>query len=212
MDASQPVDRRAALKLRHRETILAAAAALVEDVDGRRFSVDELAERADVARRTVFNHFASVDEILLALCDQALEAILDDFVAGVAAGPGGNGDLSSLFDDIAHSLRSTDLPAAIQRIVRIVGSASSPSADRDLGMRAFTRMADRLLREAERRNPDVDVLEAELLVGSLMNGVILVSNHWIAKGIRLDPDGRRDWDRLLERVITRVRTGYPYSY
>jgi len=52
------IDRRAALKAKHRAAILQAARDLVDERGGRGFSVDELAARADVARRTVFNHFS----------------------------------------------------------------------------------------------------------------------------------------------------------
>lgn len=63
-------DRRAALKAKHRAAILQAARDLVDERGGREFSVDDLAARADIARRTVFNHFASLDEVLLAVCEQ----------------------------------------------------------------------------------------------------------------------------------------------
>ena len=56
-------DRRAALKERSRQAIVQAAAELMDETGGTAFTVDELAERADVSRRTVFNHFASLEEI-----------------------------------------------------------------------------------------------------------------------------------------------------
>jgi len=205
-------DRRAALKSRHREAILRAARDLVDERGGPGFGVDELAERADVARRTVFNHFASLDEVLLTLCGDALDVLIDDFVGAVAALPRGGGTRSSMFDEIAQTLRSADLPSAIVRIASILGTPVPTEDDprgRALSEVAFARAATRLLAEVLRRNPGVDVLDAELLVGSMMNGVIVVSGYWIRDtGIDLGPAGRTAWHDLLTRLIDSVRSGY----
>ncbi|GAA4664494.1 TetR/AcrR family transcriptional regulator [Frondihabitans cladoniiphilus] len=203
-------DRRAALKARHRSAILAAARELVDERGGPQFTVDELAERADVARRTIFNHFASLDEVLLRLCGDALDVLIDDFVATVAAAPVGEGTRASLFDDIASSIRSTDLPGAIASITIVFGP---PDPDdprgRALSDEAFARVAARLLDEVVPRNPGVDRLEAEILVGSLINGIIVVAGHWVrSTGIRLDDEGRDAWQGLLTTMIESVRSGY----
>ncbi|BDZ51267.1 hypothetical protein GCM10025867_35080 [Frondihabitans sucicola] len=209
--APTATDRRAALKARHRSAILEAARQLVEERDGPGFSVDELAERADVARRTVFNHFASIDEVLLTLCANALEVIIDDFVDAVAAAPVGDGSRSSMFDEIAQSLRSADLPGAIEMVGKILGKPDDPDDPRGraLSDEAFARAAERLVTEVGHRNPNSDPLEIGFLVGSLMNGVIVIAKHWIlCTGVRLDETGRADWQELLTRLIDSVRAGY----
>jgi TetR/AcrR family transcriptional regulator of autoinduction and epiphytic fitness len=212
---SLAIDRRAVLKARHRDAILEAARQLVDERGGAKFSVDELAARADVARRTIFNHFASLDEVLLSLCDEVLEVIIDDFMATVVALPVGDGSRASMFDEIAHSIRTTDLPGAIAQILAILGepglddSREHESREQTLSDRAFARAAGQLIHEVQRRHPDVDGFDVELLVGSLMNGVLVVSRHWIlAGGVRLDDEGRARWDSLLNRLIESVRSGY----
>jgi AcrR family transcriptional regulator len=206
-------DRRAALKARHRGAILTAARALVDERGGPRFSAEDLAERADVSRRTVFNHFASIDEILLTLCADALDVLIDDFVAAVASAPVGDGSRASMFDEIAGSLGATDLPSAIATIARILGEEGQGDPDdargRALSDEAFARVAGRLVTEVCRRNPESDTLEIELLVGSLMNGVIVIAKRWIQQtGVRLDADGRAAWHDLLVRLVDGVRSGY----
>jgi TetR/AcrR family transcriptional regulator of autoinduction and epiphytic fitness len=206
-------DRRAALKARHRSAILAAALVLVDERGGPGFSVDELAERADVARRTVFNHFASMDEILLSLCAHELEVVIDDFVGAVAAGPKGDGSKSSMFEEIASTLRSADLPSAIASIGTIMGKQDHPDVDdprgRALSDEAFARVAGRLHTEVGRRYPEADRLEVAFLVGSLINGVIVIAKEWILRtGVRLDDTGRAEWQQLLTRLIDSVRAGY----
>lgn len=208
--AASPIDRRAALKARHRSAILQAARTLVDERGGPQFSVDELAERADIARRTVFNHFASLDEILLTLCADKLEVIIDDFAQAVAAAPVGDDSRASMFDELAQTMASADLPSVIAEVALILGEPDGDDArGRALSDEAFARAAARLLVEVTRRHPTADPLDAQLLVSSLMSGVIVIATHWILHtGVRLDPVGREAWNGLVARLTDSVRTGY----
>ncbi|MCU1528540.1 MAG: hypothetical protein JWP75_2303 [Frondihabitans sp.] len=210
MISSTAPDRRAALKARHREAIIDAARMLVAEQGGPGFSVDELATRADVARRTIFNHFTSLDEILVTLCGDELGVIIDDFINAVTATPVGDGSRASMFDELARTLRSADIPSAIARITAIVGEpVPHDPRGRALKDEAFARAGHRLVEVVGRRNPGVDSLEIEFLVGSLMNGMIVVATHWVTNtDARLDDQGRDEWQRLLTRLIETVRTGY----
>lgn len=210
MIRSTSPDRRAALKERHRAAILAAAHDLVEERGGPRFNVDELAERADVARRTVFNHFRSVDEVLLALSADTLEVIIDEFVAAVAARPVGDGTRASMFTELAEMLQHADLPWAIASMSKILGDPHSDDArGRALTDETFTRAAERLLSEVARRYPDADTLDTEVLVGTVMNGVVVIARRWLGhSGGRTDAAARTDWDLLLMRLTETIRSGY----
>ncbi|WFR66900.1 helix-turn-helix domain containing protein [Curtobacterium flaccumfaciens] len=115
------IDRRAALKAKHRAAILQAARDLVEERGGRGFSVEDLAARADIARRTVFNHFASLDEVLLAVCEQELSVIIDRFLADMARTPVGDGSRAAMFDELESAARGADLAPAIASMYRILG-------------------------------------------------------------------------------------------
>ena len=203
------LDRRAALKARHRAAILAAASALVEERGGPGFGVDELAARADVARRTVFNHFASHDDVLLTFCTDALTVVVDDVLASVASTPMGDGSRSAMLDELAAALFASDLPTAIAAVVRITGSGEVDERTRPLADLAFARVGERLLQEVARRHPAADALDAALLVGSLMNGVSVIALHWIARtGAALDPASRAEWEQLLTRLLHSLRSGY----
>jgi TetR/AcrR family transcriptional regulator, regulator of autoinduction and epiphytic fitness len=203
-------DRRAALKARHRTAILDAARALAAEKGGTGFGVDELAARADVARRTVFNHFGSLDDVLLGVCEIALAGILDDFLVGVASVPVGDGSRASMFDEITSAMRAADLPAAIAGMHDVLGDpAEADGKAAALTQTAFARVTDQLRDEVVRRHPAADPLDAALLVDSLMSGVVLIAKHWItATGARLDDGSRAEWDALLTRLIDSVRSGY----
>ncbi|MBG6106460.1 TetR/AcrR family transcriptional regulator [Frigoribacterium sp. CG_9.8] len=211
MTASTTPDRRAALKARHRAAILAAAHDLVQEHGGPRFNVDELAARADVARRTVFNHFASVDEVLLALSADVLDVIIDEFIGAVASSPVGDGSRSSMFTELAETLRHVDLPSVIASVAGILGGPDGDDArGRALTNETFTRAAERLLHEVARRYPEADTLDTEVLVGSLMNGLVVIAKRWLGQSCdrTVDAAARADWDHLLARLTDTVRRGY----
>jgi len=210
MSMSAAPDRRATLKARHRAAILAAAHDLVQERGGPRFNVDELAERADVARRTVFNHFASIDEVLLALSADVLEVIIDEFIAAVAASPVGDGTRASMFTELAEMLRHADLPSVIASVSNILGDPDGDDArSRALTHETFARAAERLLHEVARRYPEADTLDSEVLVGSLMNGVVVIAKRWLGQSCgRTDAHSRADWDHLLARLTNTIRSGY----
>ncbi|MBF4602781.1 TetR/AcrR family transcriptional regulator [Curtobacterium sp. VKM Ac-2884] len=203
-------DRRAALKAKHRAAILQAARDLIDERGGREFGVDDLAARADIARRTVFNHFASLDEVLLAVCEQELSVIIDRFLVDMARTPIGDGSRASMFDELESAARGADLAAAISSMYRILGDPGKDDPKAAvLTQTAFSRVTERLRDEVARRYPAADPLDAALLVESLMSGIVVIAEHWLAtSGPAIDEQSVADWDALLARLVHSVRSGY----
>ncbi|WP_318657144.1 TetR/AcrR family transcriptional regulator [Cellulosimicrobium composti] len=202
------VDRRAALRARHHRAIVDAAAALMAEKGGSRFTVDELAARADVARRTVFNHFASLDDVVVEVCEDVLGAVVDALGASAAA-PGT--DRATPLDDLTAALRGTDLVGPMASLTRALGGGANEPTPRVTTMvvRAFTHLAERLVAETTRRHPHVDPLEIELLVGALMAGLMVIQRRWwAATGAADDEASRRVWAALLDRLVERTRAGW----
>jgi TetR/AcrR family transcriptional regulator of autoinduction and epiphytic fitness len=197
------IDRRAALKARHRRAILDAANALISE--GVRFSVDQLAERADISRRTVFNHFSSIDDVVTTVCTEMLAVVIDGFRTTVTSG-----ERASMFADVAGALRVTDVPGIIAYLWRALGgfAPGDPQATQ-IFQATFARTSEEMARELARRYPEADPLDAAILVSSLMNGVIVIATHWIGVTAAETDERSRDlWRHLLERMIETVRTGY----
>lgn len=197
------LDRRAALKARHRRAILDAADTLINE--GVRFSVDQLADRADVSRRTIFNHFVSVDDVVTTVCTEMLDPVIRAFRDSFAAG-----GRPSMFDDIAEALRATDVPGIIGFLWHALGGFT-PDDPRpnQIFLATFSRISDEMARELCARYPEVDPLDAAVLVSSLMNGIVVVAKHWIAATDAATDDRSRElWRSLLDRMIHNVRTGY----
>ncbi|CAN5346967.1 hypothetical protein BH09ACT6_BH09ACT6_09200 [soil metagenome] len=185
-------------------------------MEGRvtRFSVDELAERADVARRTIFNHFVSIDDVVTTMCTERLELVIETFRPTAALNSAGDGGRTAMFEDVAQALRSTDVPSVLSFVYRALGGfdAGDPRA-LQIFHATFSRASDKLSRVLVQRNPDIDDLDAELLVSSLIHGAGVIANRWIAiTGATTDDEARALWDTLLERLLGSVRAGYPTAH
>jgi AcrR family transcriptional regulator len=88
---SAPEGRADRKKREVRERVVAAAAALFMEKGSRAVSMDEVARAADVSRRTLFNYFASKDELLYETAAPVLtaaSALVEEKLAGNAVGLG----------------------------------------------------------------------------------------------------------------------------
>ena len=124
-----------------RITVCAQALTAAHGLDG--FTMDELAEAAEVSRRTLFNYFPSKTDAVLGAQPELPETDIETFRAG---GPSGN-----LVDDLAE-------------LVRIAITAKRP--DRDQAGRARRILADepRLLAAAHQRFEAITLEFTELVL------------------------------------------------
>ncbi|TFB67665.1 TetR/AcrR family transcriptional regulator [Cryobacterium sp. Hz9] len=212
MSLTATPDRRAELKARYRQAILDAADSLIRERGKPQFSVDELAERADVSRRTVFNHFSSLDDVIMTTCARVLSATVDEFRAATASTPLGDGGRVDLFDEITAALRNIDLPPVVGYLSGVLTAEGVDGRSQHSIGDVFTRTTEQLSLEIAERTNAIDAFEVAILVSSVMNGIAVVSGHWLARtGGTLDPASRLVWDELLDRLVSTIRTGYAPS-
>ncbi len=204
------LDRRGALKARHRQAIVDAARRLIDERHGPRFSVDELARRADVSRRTVFNHFDSLDDVILAACTEILDAVVAPFRALAVGASRDGGSMAAVFEEIVHAVRASELADLTAYLWAALGGPEAPLQRQQQFMQvALSRVADDLTGEVVRRNPAVDPLDVQLLVSSLLHGVAVIAQRWIEEcGGVPDADSRASWEGLMDHLVRRMRTGY----
>ena len=207
------LDRRSALKQRHRQAIVDAAAALLEEHGGLRFTVDQLAERADVSRRTVFNHFATLDDVVIAVCSDVLGGLVETFVSNAVAAPPEADTPAAMFAEIAHAIRTTELVGPMAYLTRSLGGPSEVGEESPwvaaLLLRAFSEISRRFADAMTARHAGADALDVHLLVNALMSGLIVLYHHWFAAiGAADDAASRRAWDAYVERLLAAVGTGY----
>ncbi|MFF5076115.1 TetR/AcrR family transcriptional regulator [Actinoplanes sp. NPDC000266] len=203
---THPLDRRAALKARHRRAILDAAKELISEGGDARLSVDLLAERADVSRRTIFNHFASIDDVVTTVCTEVLGVVIENVLELISKAP-----VASTFETVAAALRSTDVPSLIAFLYRALGGfGAGDPRPQQIFQATFSRTTLDLARLLADRHADLDALEAEILVSSMMHGTEVIAHHWLAEtGAVVDENARLLWKHLLDRLIDSIRTGYP---
>ena len=206
--ADRPVDRHAALKARHRRAILDAAAPLMDDVGIGGFSVEELAQRADVSRRTIFNHFPSLSDVEITVCSERFDEAMGVFAASSVGRRHAEG--GSVFDDVAEALRSMDLISPMGYLLRVLTPESLVS--RQIAVMfslAVKSMSQRLSADLKGRHPAADHLAVDLLVASLMAGIPVLADAWAqATGGIDDADSRRVFADLLERFICAMGEGF----
>jgi AcrR family transcriptional regulator len=203
---------------RRRRRIIGAATDLLAEHGVEGLSVDDVAARAEVSRRTVFNYFHSTEELLIAVGTEILGEAVDSLqldgpqmvgppMDGPLAAVGGH---AALLDDLAALLRSIDLLGTMIRLTHILG----PMGHQDTRVLAIVRdtmlsVSDRLLTTASRRHPDVPELDVELLVSSLLGGLIVLHKSWtVRSGLADTPETRQLWAELFDRFIAQLRDGF----
>lgn len=212
-DMAPENDRRAALKARHRQAIIDAARDLVEERGGPEFGVDEIAARADVARRTVFNHFPTLDDVFIAVCQEVMMGVSESFVAEIAGTPVGSGGREAMFEEVAAAARKIDIPSVVTAVTRVLGPPGTARSRRAvLPQVAVARITENVVGHLRRRHPDVDDLESELIIEFLTTGLLVIGRRWNqATGGRAGEAERALWARLVEELIDTMRRGYPSS-
>lgn len=201
---------------RHRALVDAARALATEHGAGG-FTVERVAALAGVSRRTVFNHFAGVDQLLVAVCGQVLEEATDDLVEGVERltadlPPGPEGGAAAL-EALGRATLDVDLPGAIVTIHHVLGGpVVLDERAAAIARTAFERLGARLSASLLDRAPGLDPFDLELALALLTNGLALVAGHWLARHPDLTTDvppaARADWDQLLHRLLHRLRVGH----
>ena len=217
-NASVPVDRHAAAKARTRSSILQAAADLMSERSGAAFSVDDLAERAGVSRRTVFNHFASLADVAAAVGAEGLRILVDSLRAQA---PARSADpVADARADLARAVRGGDLFEPIVALCHGLGLESITDATRTptlhtvptheamLVLHVMHDLGAALSIELGRRHPDVEQLDLDLVVGTMLSGLAVIQNHWtLMTNATPDRGSRETWDLLLERLLDHVQAG-----
>ncbi|MDA1360344.1 TetR/AcrR family transcriptional regulator [Glycomyces luteolus] len=199
----EAVDRRAALKAKSRKAILDAAAALMRERRSTNFSVDELAAAADVSRRTVFNHFDSLEAVVTAVAGHMLVDIVDAMEAEAASGDG-----ATVLDDLAAAASADHLVPTVAYLIEILGGVPEHPDERGavLMQRALALFTAQMPAAITRRHPHVDELDVALLVAAYSGGLLGLVERWAAATGGTDtPESQRLWNDLLARLVLVLR-------
>jgi TetR/AcrR family transcriptional regulator of autoinduction and epiphytic fitness len=201
-------DRRALARARHRDAILHAANALIRAKGSPSFSADELAAQADVARRTLFNHFASLDEIVTVASAQVLADAVEDIRAAATATSPGDGSTAATFTRMATVFRQLDLTPTIAYLAKVLGGHETAWRASHAIEDVFSRVTE-IMTASSADGADDDSLGTELLVNSLMGGVTVVAQRWtVQTDCAVDDASRALWFDLVDRMLDQIGRGY----
>jgi len=205
-------DRHQALRLENNRAIKLAALALSEDRGLGNFTVEELAAKAEVSRRTFFNHFGSIHEATRAALRDILFDASEDVLAAMsnqtaAAQPQ---SLSQLFELAALAIQSVDVTGTIRRSCSVLGSNPRENPMHSAWFRevfdAITEDFDLLLAASA---PQLPALSRNLLVRLLLTSVEVCAEEWSATGLGLNQtDGLALWRQIHGSAIQQLRDGF----
>ncbi|THV42180.1 TetR/AcrR family transcriptional regulator [Glycomyces buryatensis] len=205
-ETNPALDRRAALKAKSRQAILDAAADLMRRRSSADFSVDELAAAADVSRRTVFNHFASLEDVVTAVAGQMLAEVVGG-LGEQAANSGRRG--GTILQDLADTASGSHLVPTIvhlTEIFQVEDDDRHSTREAVLMQRAFALFNQQMSAVMSQRHPEIDARRVEMLVAAFCGGILAQFDHWIAETGGVDtPESRRAWDDLISALVSLLR-------
>ena len=214
--ATPATDGRSALRERRHRALVDAARALATAHGAHGFTIDQVAALAGVSRRTVFNHFAGLDQLLVAVCEQVLREVTNDLVDGIdrltADLPEGAEGSRAALDALGAATLDVDLAVAIVTIHHVLGGPDLRDERADaISRTAFEHAVGRLRGRLLERALGIDPLDLDLSLTLLTNGLALIAEHWLERHPDLTTDvpagARADWDHLLHRLLHRLRVG-----
>jgi AcrR family transcriptional regulator len=197
---------------RARQSILDAADGFIRDHDVAGFSVDTLAERADVSRRSVFNHFSSLDDVVAQVCTRELSGPVDEILERFRSAPPGEETPEAVYAELAEAIRATDLSAAIAYLAHALAFQSSRIHGQRNVRDVFDLFSKRLFEMASERHPAMPSLDIALMTGTLLHGLVIIATMWLDEhGGAVDQASRARWSALLDHLLAREWAGWPTS-
>lgn len=203
-------DGRSARRSDNRRAILDAAIELAQERGVGGYTADDLAARAGVSRRTVFNHVESLEDALAQGLAAVLNAVVADFLTTANAVPLGEDDPASALQAVSAALHSVDLVRPLSAIAPLLRDTRVPHpALQGWALQSLRLVIDRLADELRRRYSAADDLEVDLLATILANGLGVLVAHWVARTGGVDtPASRAVWEDLVTRFLRGLASGY----
>lgn len=173
-DAARPSDRRSLVRTQNRDAIASAAADLVLRVGPSHLTVDELAERAGVSRRTVFNHFSSIEEAAFARVNDNFDRLVEDFAPDFVGTP------ETMSTSVSQALTEFVLRSDVLEVIRDSVTTAGRMVDRQgmdtWGQASIERMIHRLVAIVESLYPQAPAMHIHILCRVLVQ-TICVALH-----------------------------------
>ncbi|GAA2515812.1 TetR/AcrR family transcriptional regulator [Rarobacter incanus] len=183
--------------------LLAAAFDLTRTRGPDAYSFSDIAARAGVSRRTVFNHFPTRESLTLEMCGHVLAAAVDRIEVTLARDSPMNKD--EFFASLTSALLAADLPAAAADITTVVGTDASPAKQNAILRLVLERVNQIFADHARRAFPAVSDFAIALLVSQITSGIVTASTYWH------ETYRPTDWPGHVRLLVAGIATGHPAS-
>lgn len=207
---AQP-DRHQALRLENNRAIKAAALQLAQERGLGQFSVEELAVRAEVSRRTFFNHFGSIHDATRAgLTDilmEASEGVIESLLR--ATEDRATETLAQLFEITSTTLLQIDFTPSISRMCSVLGMGQFKGEAAPWFAEVFAAIVGEIRDLMAVRAPGLPPVARNLLIENLLASVRVAAEIWIEDSAGLDDaSGTALWHELHAQAIDLLRNGF----
>lgn len=205
-EPAEPLGRRAQHKARTREAIVAALRALVEHQPIHKVTVDQLAERAGISRRTFFNYYGSIPAVVSEVIGDNTQGLVD-LIHDLEPG-------QSPFVRLRSIVQTVGLP---RELIEWMALIHGHGAHDEPGALMFERIvwADKAawLEEtiSDRLPTDVDELYLASLANTIMNTVASAIRFWALNrdlGEPLDDAAVVDFNHQVDRALAFAESGW----
>ena len=164
MSVVKPKSRREQRNQATRDQILRAAAELFSRQGYQNTSLDDLVERANLARGTFYYHFPAKEDIVLALGQKSTRQIVEAFEERLAAGE----PAVALLGDVLESFARTAVAQPeVSRVYILTGLARIEDLTADLERPSFSRLLVRLIAAGQEQGDVRSDIPAQVL-GTLL--------------------------------------------
>jgi AcrR family transcriptional regulator len=168
------------------EAIAHAALALLAEAGFEGVTVEAVAQRAGVARTTVYRRYPGKPELLISVLAHACRAPVDDLDTGSVVG-----DLTAVAEGLHHALTSTDLGRALPAVIAAAAQHPDVAAAHRTYVASRRRVALAAVARGIQRgevDPEVDPdLLVDLVVGPVFHRQFMsrrpVGDGWIAETV-----------------------------
>lgn len=205
-----PKDKRGALKWHNRRAIVMAAGELTDLHGIQGFSVDDLAEKAGVSRRTIFNHFASAEDAGYEYLSELVTHLMDMVLTELPQLPEhGQPTLGQVYQDLCKAMRVHSLVEALRPLLlQATDIKESPTAAL-WSFRVTNAATEELERVLHERLPDHGQLELQLVATSIINSMAVCMDAWLlSTGGELNDRTRSEWNDLLTEALEILGRGF----
>jgi AcrR family transcriptional regulator len=197
-------------RVANRRAILEAARKLIAAHGFGGFTSADLARHAGVSRRTVFNHFPSVEEAILAALSQELMDRADAWVEQV--GPPGVrfATLAEAFDAFAASVPQLAFNPTVELVSgALEGDQNAARVGLAWRTSVLTAVCAKVSEGVCARMDNPDRLAVEVMAKTIMGAWSTAFEYWLFEtGGNTDDAGQALLLELTEAAIAQVRAGY----